>query len=284
MEYKQPYEDEPEYIPHYDRYQEKLKDEFIEALEKISGVFYKTPHWLEAENPEDFIGPWVGEEITIPNFISAIVAKGLKKEVSEYVDFEINVLTIRIKDHPYSQGKVTYFASDHSEGFWEEDYSSEEEQERMEELQSLAVEQIHREWLIGFRRMLFTGLPDNGRYVNTAIKKPTKPEITQAARALFYFYSQESNEFPKFEEFLDPDGKELGKGEAIKREFLDKWPGVSYEKFEQVYNLYSYDAKLRQQGNQIEHLKKAIKLLENKGFLKGKTKAEHDLKVAELNQ
>jgi hypothetical protein len=148
---------EQEYEPHYITYQEKLKNTIIENLEKISGVSYKQPYFHHEPSSDDWIaGYWVDETETISQFVVNIVAAGKKREVADYINFEIEEITYKIRDNRYSEGRIADLPAGDNDSFWEEKYTSEADRKKLEAIHSLEVERIHRAWLVAFKRQLFT--------------------------------------------------------------------------------------------------------------------------------
>lgn len=166
---REPYPEELEpwtwddYTPHYVHYEEKLKGNMLDNLEELTGLKYKAPHNERDPNagPDAFLDfRWVGEEITVPLFVQRIVDAGKREQAAGYIDFEIRELTLRIKDHPESRGRIApYPQDDDTERFWEEDYHSDEMQQEMEVLQRLEIERLFRAWLINIRRLLYIKQP-----------------------------------------------------------------------------------------------------------------------------
>ncbi|PRY14367.1 hypothetical protein CLV24_104177 [Pontibacter ummariensis] len=151
-------EPEQEHVPHYERYAESLKDKAIADIEKIAGVEYTPPGWDYTRMEHGFPTGWVGEEKTVPAFVSAIVSADKKKPVLKYLALMVDRWTTQIKENRFSGGRVspTVFVTDSEENsFWDEaGESSLEEEERDALIQLLEVERLHRSWLLDLHRLL----------------------------------------------------------------------------------------------------------------------------------
>ncbi|MFB9863425.1 hypothetical protein [Rufibacter immobilis] len=143
-------------------YARQLKGQIIEDLKRLSGAIYVEPHWVyeERKNEDEFLphSYWLGEDYTTAKFAQDIANSGKGKIGLQYIDFELQELTCRIKENPFSQGNVMpiIFADvNDEEDFWDADVDDIHTGDKVVMRHRIEVERIQRKWLVGLKQRLF---------------------------------------------------------------------------------------------------------------------------------